>query len=134
MHYHLKLIIPKTDNVEETVASILAPFGDYDNDEEVIPFYDYYGIKAWGGEGEAITTLEEDQEENGTSYRVIITDKDFEPVFMTARQNWNGVNHQKSNWNGTTKRAVAQFKKHYSYKKENCPQGDWLVVNIDYHN
>lgn len=43
MHYHLEILMPPTDNVEDAVATILAPF-DENNDEASHSFWDWYQI------------------------------------------------------------------------------------------
>lgn len=75
--------------------------------------------------------------------RVIFAAPDYkneglEAVFMLSRDFWNGVNHQKTDWDGTFTAAVDQFaakRERYSdeYIARSTPQDDWLVVTVDYH-
>jgi hypothetical protein len=54
MHYHLEIIIPRTDDVESAVANILAPFDENGTDDEdgyrKHSFWDWYVIGGrWAG-------------------------------------------------------------------------------------
>lgn len=54
MHMHLEVLMPPTDNVEEALAKIMAPFDEGGSDEEGNPnthgFWDWYQIGGrWGG-------------------------------------------------------------------------------------
>ena len=54
MHMHLEVLMPPTDNVEEALAKIMAPFDESGTDEDGNPnrhsFWDWYQIGGrWGG-------------------------------------------------------------------------------------
>ncbi len=54
MHYHCEIIIPPTDDIEESIKAILAPFDengkDEDGDRNSYAFWDYYVVGGrWAG-------------------------------------------------------------------------------------
>lgn len=58
---------------------------------------------------------------------------------MLSEDSWNGVNHQKSDWDCTFAQAVVKFTEKLenyrdTYEATIRPQDDWLVVTIDYHS
>lgn len=66
------------------------------------------------------------------SERVIIADVNYdntgmEAQYMVSNEFWNGVNYQKTAWDGEIVKAIEM----YDRKK---PTGDCLVVTIDYHS
>lgn len=79
-----------------------------------------------------------------TAYKVIFAAPDYkdeklEAVSMFSQEIWNGVTHEKTNWDGTVASAITMhLDKHQVYKAEYLqkitPQPDWLVVTVDYHS
>lgn len=68
-----------------------------------------------------------------------VSDELLEPTFMLSEDSWNGVNHQKSDWDCTFAQAVVKFTEKLENYRETYaatirPQDDWLVVTIDYHS
>ena len=64
---------------------------------------------------------------------------DLEPKFMLCRDQWNGCNHMKVDWDGTVRQALEKFSERAdNYKEEYkaviSPQDDWLAVTVDYHS
>lgn len=63
----------------------------------------------------------------------------YEATFMVQEEFWNGVNHEKTNWDGTIGSAIAAFNEKAEMYSEDwrnrvMPKPDWLVVTIDYHS
>lgn len=63
----------------------------------------------------------------------------LEATFMLAEDIWNGVNHEKTAWDGTLSDALTKFKSNRSgytdeYLARVTPTDDWLVVTVDYHS
>lgn len=56
-----------------------------------------------------------------------------QPKRMLVAEIWNGVEYQKTEFDGTVKPALASIRNAEGYRK--CEIGDdWLVVTVDYHN
>lgn len=60
-------------------------------------------------------------------------------ITMYEESIYNGVNHQKTTWDGTVQGALTLFAEYSSgfrdeYREKVTPKPDWLVVTIDYHN
>lgn len=73
-----------------------------------------------------------------TCSRIIFADSE-KPVFMLSCDIWNGVNHEKTAWDGTfaeAKKSFTEKLEYYTdkYKAEVTPKDDWLVVTVDYHS
>jgi hypothetical protein len=137
--------IPKVDAKwnemfpREDGKAVACPLFSHSNDQ--------YGRKGRGTiEGDICTLAEAGQARCG---RVLLAGPSFEsetekctgPVaatFMLCEDQWNGVNHMPIAWDGTLADALSQFKKkcegmNEDYRKRVVPQGDWLVVTVDYH-
>lgn len=77
------------------------------------------------------------------AFRVIIAGplndgSGLEAVDMISDSVWNGVRHVKTAWDGKVVNAVDAWRKTLelysdSYRKNNTPQPDWLVVTVDTH-
>lgn len=71
---------------------------------------------------------------------VVVPDGDgLRPHYMVSADQWNGVIHQKSAWDGKVSSALREaderlsvYRPEYAAKRRVGP--DWLVVTIDYHN
>lgn len=85
-----------------------------------------------------------DMPPNLTAFRLIIAAPDFngkkmEAVSMFSKEIWNGVNHEKTQWDGKVSTGVAMHVESLSrYRKEYAekvsPKPDWIVVTVDYHS
>ncbi len=73
---------------------------------------------------------------SGPSWR---DDGSLEAKYMLQSSIWNGVNYAQAEWDGKVASAVEAHKGNLaSYKPDYAakytPQGDWLVVTVDYHS
>jgi hypothetical protein len=65
---------------------------------------------------------------------------EMEATFMVTDDIWNGVNYEKTEWDGTFSDAVAKFRVKTgtgyteAYLERVTPKDDWLVVTVDYHS
>jgi len=76
--------------------------------------------------------------------RFIVANYDYdgdklEAKTMFSDSIWNGVNHEKTDWDGMLRTALSKHineTSNYSqeYKDENTPDDDWIVVTVDYHS
>ena len=71
--------------------------------------------------------------------RVIFADAEGKATFMLSDSIWNGVNHEKTAWDGSVSGAIVMFEehaKHYreEYRERVLPRADWLAATIDYHS
>lgn len=62
-----------------------------------------------------------------------------EACTMLKTEIWNGVVHQKTEWDGTIGAALAFHTKRLTnyaeeYREAHTPQPDWIVVTVDYHS
>ena len=142
MHYCCAIIMPPTNNIEETIDKIMAPFDETATYEEKsrVPFYDYYKIGGRWEDPETPNTIRFGELTGLEQYfRCMITDKHHELHFMIEKEIWNGVTFVKTEWDGYITTALDLMK----HKYQNCspefqqpliPQPDWLVVTIDYHS
>jgi len=153
MHYHLELIMPPTENIEESIEQILEEYNENFSSQEEgkvknqQAFYDYWviggrcsGRKA-GGDIMPISNIPDDL----TAFRVIIAkrhwrnDGTLDAGFMLAKEIWNGANWQETIWDGTVKSALNEHQEYLKncsneYALKNTPQTDWLCATIDYHS
>lgn len=58
-------------------------------------------------------------------------------MFLT--ETWNGCNWQKTDWDGSVRKAVELVKEHHQHTSDHYraladPQDDWLCVTVDYHS
>lgn len=60
----------------------------------------------------------------------------LEAKFMLTDEFWNGVNHQKTAWDGKLSSAINQYtEKVTEYNLDwALPDGDWTLVTVDYHS
>lgn len=63
----------------------------------------------------------------------------IEAEFMLCRDQWNGCNHMKVDWNGKFHNALKKYLKSISryedaFKEQCTPRNDWIVVTVDYHS
>ena len=85
-----------------------------------------------------------DLPESTTCSRLIIagidySDKELEAKYMLSGEIWNGVNHQKTTWDGkldTGLKMYAEYIKNYKeeYRQKHTVTDDWLAVTVDYHS
>jgi len=97
------------------------------------PVFDHY---TGGGD---IITWKEAQTKDITCLRFLVTNKDFEPEYMTMDSAWNGVSWIETKWDKTVKGAFQEYTEKMSrykeeYRIENEPKDDWLLVTVDYHS
>jgi len=64
---------------------------------------------------------------------------DHQATFMLADEHWNGVNFEKTPWDGTFAAAVAALTEHFAghnaeYREHVMPTSEWVVVTVDYHS
>lgn len=66
-------------------------------------------------------------------YHVIVTDKNWEPVFDTREEYWDSAASQwvKSDWDNRLSSALAGY---VAVTRVDPRQEDWMVVTVDYHN
>ena len=220
MHEVLEIVMPQVENIEESVAQIMAPFSDHLEDDEYCghSFWDFYIIggrwaghkltagldkdkldsfyadlkdkevtvsglqcgkqeiapasqipmvdKIWSscfpeytGRACPLFNHANNQYENDCLYgdvlrikdvpdgvscsRFIVANYDYkdeklEAKTMLSTDIWNGVNHEKTDWNGMLRTALDKHisgLRHYKqeYKDKNTPTDDWIVVTVDYH-
>ena len=84
-----------------------------------------------------------DTDENIAMSRIIFANENYDNSGLDAKEMfvkslWNGVTHQDSAWDGTLKTAIEIYKKKIDsykndYKEKLTPNGDWIVVTVDYH-
>lgn len=216
MHYHTEIIMPPTDDIEATIAQIMAPFDENREDEDDVSshkFWDWYVIGGrWSGhklmailgqeridefhktlsdkritvssltmgkqtlnppeQAELVDRLWNEAFPESPMKRCPLFDNyndnygDVLPVSEMPRSLavstviiagpswdekkiaadlllhesiWNGVNHQKTAWDGTLGAALTDHAaKLENYKEEyrakHMVQPDWLVVTVDYHS
>lgn len=59
--------------------------------------------------------------------------------FMVSEDFYNGLNYQKTQWDGRVLSAFEKYKEDYKnatdeWSKANLPTDEWLVVTVDYHS
>lgn len=142
MHYHMEIIMPpmEADQIEKSVADLMAPFDE--NNEEIANrhFWDWYQI---GGRfstfPSAIRTIE-DLKEDLTASAVMIArinpvTKTLEPGYLIHREYWNGVCFIETAWDGKVSQALEMAKDFLSNSQDNLGISfDWLTVCVDYHS
>lgn len=107
--------------VDKLWTEMVPGFGD------VCPLFDHYN------DNTADITLLFDTPLNMNCSRVMILGNDFHPKFMVVDEIYNGVNLEKTSWEGTLVNALELFSEHYSYQPELVGK-DRLCVTVDYHN
>ena len=149
MHYHLQIIMPPTDDVEDAVKNILAPFSEHLSDEETEP--EYVGHKFWdfyeiGGRYENLKSKMGTDicsldlfDKSQTCYHIMIVGRDEHWLFQYKQDIWNGSNFQKITWDGTINGAFDEYRKSMEtykddYVARNTPTADWIAVTVDYHS
>ena len=72
------------------------------------------------------------------AYTVMICEE-ADPVTLLHKEIWNGCTHQKTEWSGNVKEALAFHGKRLDmygeeYRKKVTVRDDWLCVTVDYHS
>lgn len=72
--------------------------------------------------------------------RKLLYDGPLKAAWMIQESAWNGLNHVRSEWDGTLSQAVAKYRESLStravpeYLAVATPRDDWTVVTVDYHS
>ena len=85
-----------------------------------------------------------DLPESTTCSRLIIAgidydDKDLEAKYMLSGDIWNGVNHEKTAWDGKVDTGLKMYAESIKncreeYQQKHTVTDDWLSVTVDYHS
>lgn len=218
MHFHIEIIMPPTAEIEQTVAAILAPYNEHDENARHA-FYDWHVIGGrWSGckdearlppgaiqydwcEAEKVTVSSlvagkqslqpadqipkvaakwreltglpgpctlfahsNDQYSKAglpadvctladlppslTAERVLIAGPSWmsetksytgpaQVQHMRAREFWNGINYERTDWNGNVEKAVEDYRARLTETGRepdaHFPRPDWLCVTVDCH-
>ncbi len=148
MHYHLEVIMPPTETVEQDLAEILAPLKGW--------MFDHYKIGGRFSEPDKpdvcllskINPIRDCTKAAGTTplvgdtyfvipYAVMVA-VDCHAKYLIQYKEWNGVQLNRTMWDGLISSALSEYEDELqrcetNYAEHLRPKDAWISVTVDYH-